>query len=77
MTKATPSKAIGAREVDSGEVSWHAKAVTGGDYGTLCGLSLDGDKFSEVDAPQRQKIRCDQCLQVWLEAQRFTRKDFA
>ena len=50
-----------------GETTWHAEASLG-TYHTLCGLSLDDDEASRVEAPRGTKIDCQACANVWVAA---------
>lgn len=63
-----------------GEVVVHAaEGGVGGGYDTLCGV--DGDDtaigLSRAPLPVGARIGCGQCKAIFLQATRYTRKDFA
>lgn len=62
---------------DSGEIEVHGAADVPGNYGTLCGNSIDDDCFAVLENDPKQKlITCGNCLVIWKEAMKFKRKDF-
>jgi hypothetical protein len=65
---------IGARPVEGGPTEWHGQAG-GGDYHTLCGVSVDGDIFDAV--PGNHRITCPQCRAIWSAARSIRAMDFA
>lgn len=67
---------VGVRQIDTGEVTWHADADPGGNYDTLCGLSLTDDEMEGVQAARGQKIDCANCFGIWTEARKFRRSNF-
>lgn len=68
--------AIGAKSLETGEVSIHCDADPGGAYQTLCGLSIDGDLYEFHPISNRSRVNCPQCFSVWKEARRFRAEDF-
>ena len=66
---------IAVRSLAEGCVTIHADADPGGNYGTLCGLSLDDDEFEVVDTPERARINCAHCHRVWVTARAFKAED--
>ena len=69
-------KVIGARDVVSGEVSWHAAAGLADDYDTLCSVSLSDPAFDAVAPPKEQKINCTMCKRMFEAAKKFKPSDF-
>lgn len=70
------AKVVGAREVETGDTSWHASANINANYHTLCGISLDDDLHEPIPAQRGQKIDCVHCKNVVIEASRFKMSDF-
>lgn len=67
---------VGARDLASGIVSWHANADAGANFDTLCNISLDDDLFEAVEPAHGQKISCPSCYQAWLAGKKFRASDF-
>ena len=68
---------IGSKEVETGEIVFHAKAAIPGDYPTLCGVSLNDSMFEEVEAKDTQKITCTHCWALFNAAKNFKVSDFS
>lgn len=74
--KEAVTNVIGSKAVETGEVVWHASATMPADYHTLCYLSLNDDQFEQVEPTKGQKVECEHCKAVWLQAKRFKSQDF-
>lgn len=64
-------------EID-GEEQVHIAAQDGNDYATVCGLALDGDRFSgvEVQTLSGAKITCVSCRNIWIACRGFQPRHF-
>lgn len=68
--------AVGAMDED-GKVTAHASAdPTGAGYGTLCGVSLMDDLFTEVAISDSRRIDCEDCKNIWKASRLFKADDF-
>lgn len=71
--------------IKTAEGDWEENVITHlpsaegqGDYGTLCGLALDGDQDSgtPVPTPIGERVTCHTCYSIWLLCRSFSAKNF-